>query len=862
MIPQFKIDHINPDKCYTVSQGEDSSQFTLDMCKIPGNWMYKMAGLFENLNDRKSFIFRLTKSNYTHKQQLIDSLQVIYVVLFDSFKNKDHPPIRLSDDAKASIRLNLNDGVSLSSEGFHDRINICLEGLFVPKNLDEILGLIRRGIVEHQANLDQDALSNIHLYNQYFTVASSTGFGVKSINKNDGYYDKSRDEVIQKSLKLAFEENYIPLSILLACEEQIRNVLLLKGYTGKNSEGYEYIVYSKCIDFLSKILEGELQYANYLIYDNDKISDLSWLNIRQKLWAKLNEEEYFWGFSEEQKESFLSFFASELKKNIQFLISGEKSKLNAASKALCMLIEKAADDQLAEILTCLQEGDSYDQNGYFFLSLAIFRISKQGSEAQVNAASKVLVLLIEKASKEQLSEILAGLQEGNFNGENGYYLLSLAIAWISERGSEAQINAASKALCMLIEKAADDQLAEILAGLQERDSYDQNGYLLLSVAIAWISERGSEAQINAVSKVLVLLIEKASEEQLSEILAGLQEGNSHGMNGYFLLSLAISKISEQGSATQINAASKVLVLLIEKASEEQLAEIFAGWQEGNSNGMNGYFFLSLAIAKIPEQGSEAQINAASKVLVLLIEKASEEQLAEILTGLQEGNSNGKNGYFFLSLAIAKISEQVSATQINAASKVLVLLIEKASEEQLAEIIAGLQKRDFYGRTSFYLLGKAITEITYDEGSEAKINAATKLLGLVIEKASEYNYFEIISGLNLIGPSYNSCSIRKEVKYSSVRLLLAKVLISNGERDLSKSEIYSFSFCKKEIIEQIKLKYDSNPNEAKHYLDKNHPVSKVLKFNRSNLSGIFKLYKYYDELKEFVNTSDSLCQRIS
>jgi len=115
---------------------------------------------------------------------LLNSLKFHYAILSGSLREVD-PAYDLTDDQKNAVISKINEGIANCTPGFHGRVNGILEGYFLPKTVDELLGSIRHEIVEQVAN---QATDEVHANNRFFIVASQMGLGVfpKLQNKRCG----------------------------------------------------------------------------------------------------------------------------------------------------------------------------------------------------------------------------------------------------------------------------------------------------------------------------------------------------------------------------------------------------------------------------------------------------------------------------------------------------------------------------------------------------------------------------------------------------------------------------------------------------------------------------------------------------
>ena len=298
---------INPDKGYTQMPLRHP---VTDMAKIPADWLTRLGKLVVDdllhLDDQQilypydedSVIGKLTKkteflhhldrhagddSTYSLKQQLHESLKVIYATLIDPATPKDQ---------QQALAIKLVEGAENCTPGFHDRTNECVISLSIPESLDDLLSIYRQAIVSRTANQMTD---EIHAYNRFFVIAQGMGYGVRPLNPNDEYQGNIQDTVIKEKITEAFTRHYTLFNMLNSLQEQLTGYVRQKGYHGRCEEGYHSAFHSKFDKILRSIIKINFMELFGCDPDEDdpEIVDINWLVVKKTLLATIRENLYF-----------------------------------------------------------------------------------------------------------------------------------------------------------------------------------------------------------------------------------------------------------------------------------------------------------------------------------------------------------------------------------------------------------------------------------------------------------------------------------------------------------------------------------------------------------------------------------------
>lgn len=304
--------HINPDKGFIQLPAKRPQVDTT--VSLPADWFNQFGTLiadkllhldntallyptheteiYRSLTQRSEFFFHLERhagetSKYSLKTALCETLQTLYRVLADEKTNHDQ---------KHALSHKLYEGVKNCTPGFHDRSNECLESLNQPEHLDDMLSVIRHGIVSMTAS---QATNEIHTYNRFFMVARNLGYGVRPLNPDDVYAGLLSENVIQEKLKQVFATRYALFTVLNALISQLQALVQLRGYQGAKESGYAYEAYIKFDNVFLKPFIGDLPMEQLFVSRDDDdnmvpvVTDINWYAVKRALLQKLRDEQYF-----------------------------------------------------------------------------------------------------------------------------------------------------------------------------------------------------------------------------------------------------------------------------------------------------------------------------------------------------------------------------------------------------------------------------------------------------------------------------------------------------------------------------------------------------------------------------------------
>ncbi|MBA4696560.1 MAG: hypothetical protein H2069_04105 [Legionella sp.] len=186
-------------------------------------------------------------SAYREKEELAGLLKLIQLRLNGGLV-KHLGKITISEEQV--ILEKLGEGAEACSPGFHDRVQEIILSWSQPKNILQLLHLVRESLVIKAAI---KLTNGVHETNRFFTLASLHGFGVRQRNGNDLHQGLLLDEKILKALKETFEASLNPYTLVQMLSESLRSTLS-DVYAGYKEKGYDYGAYSSILNRLNRLL--------------------------------------------------------------------------------------------------------------------------------------------------------------------------------------------------------------------------------------------------------------------------------------------------------------------------------------------------------------------------------------------------------------------------------------------------------------------------------------------------------------------------------------------------------------------------------------------------------------------------------
>jgi hypothetical protein len=241
-------------------------------------------------------------SDYRAKIPLLEQLQLIYHRLLG---NLDAELGELSADHRHGLIYKLTEEIKQCTEGFHNRVNIIVDSFHKPRNLAELLYIVRNRIVQEIATQLTD---EVHAWNGVSVIAAIDGIGIKPNFPNDTYTGSLSASKIRCALQQTFAEKFTPFN--LPC-------FLIDAFIGfipeleieKNEENGICLQTQEKITrlielFLPKYIneksESENNWKNYFkLSRNEKnplvfsFVNVNWEKMYQSFYQALSDQNYF-----------------------------------------------------------------------------------------------------------------------------------------------------------------------------------------------------------------------------------------------------------------------------------------------------------------------------------------------------------------------------------------------------------------------------------------------------------------------------------------------------------------------------------------------------------------------------------------
>ncbi|EDP46174.1 hypothetical protein [Rickettsiella grylli] len=262
----------------------------IDITQLPPlqeNWLDDFQVIIAEYNDELSnHTLELHAGKcayYNAKKVLSEQLQLIYHRLLG---NLDSELGKLSMDVRESILSQLTEDIKLCTEGFHNRVNIIVNSFYRPRNLTELLYVVRKEIVD---NVASTLANEIHAWNYFSVVAANDGLGIKANFSGDQYTNSFPEDPIRCALQTSFCKKFTPFNLPnLLIHEFIKLIPELEPEK-KSENGLSLQLVTKIEDliqnflpnYINKVDDDPNNWINYFILDYDKDDPLifSFVNI-------------------------------------------------------------------------------------------------------------------------------------------------------------------------------------------------------------------------------------------------------------------------------------------------------------------------------------------------------------------------------------------------------------------------------------------------------------------------------------------------------------------------------------------------------------------------------------------------------
>ncbi|HEY2566614.1 MAG TPA: hypothetical protein VGH95_02735 [Candidatus Aquirickettsiella sp.] len=175
------------------------------------NWLDDLQKIACTTNDKlpnNCFAKHLGEtSEYRAKIILLEQLQLIYHRLIG---NLDTELGELSADHRHGLIYKLTEEIKECTEGFHNRVNIIADSFHKPRDLTELLYIVRNRLVQEIATQLTD---EVHAWNGVGVIAAIDGLGIKPNFPNDTYTGSLSETTIRRALQQTFAKKFTPFNL-------------------------------------------------------------------------------------------------------------------------------------------------------------------------------------------------------------------------------------------------------------------------------------------------------------------------------------------------------------------------------------------------------------------------------------------------------------------------------------------------------------------------------------------------------------------------------------------------------------------------------------------------------------------------
>ncbi len=273
--------------------------------KLSSQWGEDLATIAGfNESQKSSFFGKIIKKDYQHLDSFLYSLKVVLLRLQGTLDNIFGV---LSTAHHFSIIEKLREEITGCLEGTHSRVDEIVRTFIVPKNILDLLQLVREDLVLQVACSSTN--DNVHYANAVFTVANRLDLGIRVRNACDSHSNEQVETnfyFISTQLIQHFQHHFRPFKLPFLLREQLQT-FIAHCYVGSQDEpGYTIGDCEKITHILNQFLySDEAEYRRYDAYflaenikEDDELfffKDLDWKAIEILMFNRLEDLGCFHG---------------------------------------------------------------------------------------------------------------------------------------------------------------------------------------------------------------------------------------------------------------------------------------------------------------------------------------------------------------------------------------------------------------------------------------------------------------------------------------------------------------------------------------------------------------------------------------
>lgn len=299
---------LNLDKCF---KNTPPATLTINhLPTLPEDWLSLLENKCHEIegNLPKNIFFKHIGDTNKSKKFLTEQLSILYHRISGHLDSQLGP---LENESYQLLLSSLIEDIEKCTPGFQIRVNKLVSSLEVPKNLDQLLYLVRKNIIQEIATglttmlKDKDDIYQVHVANRVIQIAKKLGLGVTPNMHKDPYKSKLPGKTIREKLQEELPKKYTSLKIPFLLAEQLKLILSQQGYLGAQKSGYAIGPADTILEIIARFLTNPAQnsdniYQSFFILDEldefnepTRIYDINWNIIQQLFFQELKKANYF-----------------------------------------------------------------------------------------------------------------------------------------------------------------------------------------------------------------------------------------------------------------------------------------------------------------------------------------------------------------------------------------------------------------------------------------------------------------------------------------------------------------------------------------------------------------------------------------
>ena len=119
-----------------------------------------------------------------------------------------------------------------------------------PSSFPELTTIVREELVkEVSLKMGESVGGEVYSNNRVSVIAAEDKYGVRPINRMDGYRGRLSDEAIKRELEIKFQKEFAPFRLPLLLSKALQDLLSKRGYTERKRKSILYTPVTEAIAF-------------------------------------------------------------------------------------------------------------------------------------------------------------------------------------------------------------------------------------------------------------------------------------------------------------------------------------------------------------------------------------------------------------------------------------------------------------------------------------------------------------------------------------------------------------------------------------------------------------------------------------